>query len=258
VRFGDARFTGVLLAAVLLASCAKTAPGSKAASGPSAAAKPAAAAPAPEKPAARPATQPPQAQQPSPKPQQPPQPPVAKPLVLTKETAPASGAAVVKKDRGLLSLYSLDPRRVAQPEDFRIGPLSGAVMPGLSADEAESLRTATSLLSGLSKKKVAEELLLPERKEALSRLLGDAVSKGLVPTRFRLGPVGRNGPSATRVNARLYGSAGSAEGELFLRKEEKSWLIADIQLRFESLAEKQVRGQERFYPSTFRWLLDEF
>jgi len=223
--------------ASLLASCAKGAPGSK----------------------------PPQATPPTANPVSPttaPPPPGAqgsgKPLTLAKDAAPQAGAVVAKRDRGLLALYSLDPKKAALPEDFRIGPLSGASAAGLSAEDAETLRRAAAFLADLTKSRIAEELLLPDRKEALSRFIADAIDRGFLPLSFRLGPVNRTEDSGLRVNVRLFGSVGTASGELFFLESERQWMISDIQIRFESLAQQQAPGEEKFFPSSYRWLLDEF
>lgn len=241
-----ARSTGLLLASFLIASCVRSAPGPKAASGTNAGGKPPVAVQAPG--------QQPAAQQKQPVAQQ----PAAKPLALTKETAPAGGAVVVKRDRGLLALYSLEPKRTSTPEDFRIGPLAGAGSAGLSAEDAETLRTAAALLSELSESRVAADLLFPDRKDALARVLTEAIGEGQVPLRFRLGPVTRTEDGGPRVNVRLFGSKGSADGELFFGKKDARWLVSDIQVRFESMAQERQPGEEKYFPSSYQWLLDDF
>jgi hypothetical protein len=176
-------------------------------------------------------------------------------ITLRKEEALPARTPPAAANAGVQSLLTLGgtPRILA--EDFRIGPL-GDPEQG-TADEKAALEAAGALLASLVAASVDAKLLAAESEEALRDMLAFGFGGARAPTSFRLGrPVARP-EGETSVNARLFRGQGTAEGEIYLRKENREWLIADVQISAAELAAARERPKQKFFPSPYRWLLGE-
>jgi hypothetical protein len=84
-----------------------------------------------------------------------------------------------------------------------------------------------------------------------------SLDRGDTPTSFRLGkPKPRDGGEIA-ANVRLFGPEGSAEGEIYMVAENRQWLVSDLQISMADLRMKREKPKEKFFPSSYRWLLGE-
>jgi hypothetical protein len=176
-------------------------------------------------------------------------------ITLKKEEALPAQTLPAAVNAGVQTLLTLDGTPRILPEDFRIGPL-GDPEQG-TADEKAALEAAGALLASLVGGGVDAKLLAAESEEALRDMLAFGFEGARAPTSFRLGRAVARPEGETTVNARLFRGQGTAEGEIYLRKENREWLIADIQISAAELAAARERPKQKFFPSTYRWLLGE-
>ncbi len=194
---------------------------------------------------------------------------VPAPAAPTVPTAPSSkqNTITLKKDEarpaqappssnaGVQSLLTLGGTPRILPEDFRIGPLGDPEH--ATADDKAALEAAGALLASLVAGNLETRLFTADSEEALRDMLVFGFEGARAPTSFRLGkPVARP-EGETTVNARLFRGAGAAEGEIYLLKENREWLIADIQISAAELAAARERPKTKFFPSPYRWMLGE-
>lgn len=92
---------------------------------------------------------------------------------------------------------------------------------------------------------------------ALSDSLSYSLEKGDVPSTFRLGKSKRQESGEIAFNVRLFGGEGSAEGEIYLSGQKGVWLVSDFQISLSQMREKREKPNEKFFPSTYGWLLGE-
>ena len=180
-----------------------------------------------------------------------------RPAVNTAARDPASAkppALPVKPGSGLQILLTLGRDASTLPEDFKIGPLSGAK--DLSGDEAAAGSAAGSFLAGLTKGKVLSEMLASTSTTALNSIKHH-IAEGSVPSSFRLGRPKKLPNGEIAFNVRLFKGDGSAEGELYLVKDDRRWVVSDLQLSLPQLNEKREKGDEKFFPNSYQWLLGE-
>jgi hypothetical protein len=172
-----------------------------------------------------------------------------------REPAQAKPSSLpVKSGAGLQILLTLGRDASTLPEDFKIGPLSGAK--DLSGDEATAGSAAGSFLAGLVKGKVLPELLSSTSTSALNSIKHH-LAEGSVPSSYRLGRPKKLPNGEIAFNVRLFKGEGSAEGELYLSKDERRWVVSDLQLSLPQLNEKREKGDEKFFPNSYQWLLGE-
>jgi hypothetical protein len=172
----------------------------------------------------------------------------------------------VATNAGLSSLLSQAPGSQSQPEDFKIGLLGEQVGSTAAsateanadqADQSAALATAISFLTALSKGKTDASLLAPESQKSVSDFIAFAAEQKQTATSFRIGrPRSRENNTITMA-VRLFSAIGSAEGEIYLTRESKEWLVSDLQVNFAQLAEKKPELKERFFPSSYHWMLTE-
>ncbi len=187
------------------------------------------------------------------------------PLAQPEATAGAeSGAAPsppktqplpVKSGSGLQALLTLRADSSVLPEDFRIGPLAGAK--DLAGDEAAAGAAAAAFLGGLTKGRIAAEQVSPAAAFGVSDSIAHRLSEGMVPSAFRLGrPVKRSGGEYA-FNVRLFKDDGSAEGEIYIGQSGRKWAVTDLQVDLSRLGEKRTKPENKFFPTSYRWLLGE-
>jgi hypothetical protein len=172
-----------------------------------------------------------------------------------RDPAPAKTPSLpVKPGSGLQILLTLGRDASTLPEDFKIGPLSGAK--DLSGDEAAAGSAAGAFLAGLTKGKVLSELLSSASTSALNSIKHH-LAEGSVPSSFRLGGPKKLPNGEIAFNVRLFKGDGSAEGELYLVQDDRRWVVSDFQLSLPQLDEKREKAGEKFFPNSYQWLLGE-
>jgi hypothetical protein len=50
---------------------------------------------------------------------------------------------------------------------------------------------------------------------------------------------------------------GTSEGEIALARTGSRWLVADLQISMDDMQTKSPKSKERFFPSSYRWMLEE-
>jgi hypothetical protein len=150
---------------------------------------------------------------------------------------------------------SLDRGKKILPEDFKIGRLGEAY--GGTADENGAIAAADAFLASIVAGKVDPKLLAPESEKTVSDTISFGLQQGYAPKSFRVGApkVRENGEITATV--RLFGAEGAAEGEIYMAHVGKVWLVSDLQLSLAQLADKKEKPKEKFFPSTYRWLLED-
>jgi hypothetical protein len=160
----------------------------------------------------------------------------------------------VKPGSGLQGLLTLGRDSSTLPEDFKIGPLAGAK--DLSGDEAGAGTAASTFLAGLAKGTMDTELITSSA-SAFADSLKHGIALGSIPSCYRMGKPKKLPDGEIAFNVRLFKGSGSAEGEIYLEKGERQWLVSDFQIALSGLGDEQSRPKEKFFPNSYRWLLGE-
>ncbi len=170
--------------------------------------------------------------------------------------SPGSAAPVARPlaDAGMLVALGRG-QAVVLPEDFRIGPL-GNGQTG-TPDKDAAFAAASSFLSRLVAGTVDRQAITPDEQESLADTLTYGLQQGYVPTSFRLGAPKDEPDGELAANLRLFDAVGSSEGEIYLSRAAGQWLIADVQIDLAQLAVPRTPSKERFFPSPYRWLLED-
>jgi hypothetical protein len=141
------------------------------------------------------------------------------------------------------------------PEDFTIGVL-GDSRSG-DADEQQALTAASSFLARLLSGKVDTALLDPGAESRVSDLLNFGIQRGDVPRSFRVGAPRKHDNGEITASVRLFGAVGTSEGEIALARTGSRWLVADLQISMDDMQTKSPKPKERFFPSSYRWMLEQ-
>jgi hypothetical protein len=171
----------------------------------------------------------------------------AQPAVTPARPLPAASAS------GTAALLLLGSATRILPEDFLIGPLADTN--GGTDDEKAALAAAAALLGSVAAGAPDGSQVTADSREAVLDLLGTAARAGGSPLAFRLGGAVVLPSGEISANVRLLRGQGSAEGELYLRREGSRWLVSDVQVNPAALAAARSRPAGRFFPSPYRWLL---
>jgi hypothetical protein len=178
--------------------------------------------------------------------------PDSKGITLQKE-APAAGQQPPLGSAA--TLMALGRERRILPEDFKIGPLGDRLID--KADEASALATAADFLAGLVAGKIEEKYFTPDSAKTLSDTLTYGLQQGYTPSTFRLGAAKNREDGEIAANVRLFGAEGTSEGEIYLARTGKTWLVSDLQLSLAQLSVKREKPKQKFFPSAYRWLLED-
>jgi len=182
-----------------------------------------------------------------------PQPERAITLTPAQQAAPVT--PLPRTESGIAALFTLDPYAHTMPEDFLIGPLGGEIAE--ASDEGGAIRAARTFLASFAAGSVDRKLIAPERDEAIADMLAFGIEKGFAAKSFRVGRPRKHDSGEVTAAVRLFGAAGTAEGEIYLSKTGTEWLVGDFQINLAQLAEEREKPKERFFPSAYRWLLEE-
>lgn len=143
----------------------------------------------------------------------------------------------------------------ALPEDFKIGVLGDDRTE--NQEENGAISTADAFLAGLVAGKPDRALLTAESEKTVLDTLTYGLKQGYTPSSFRLGTPKVQDDGGIAANVRLFGAEGSAEGEIYMARAGKKWLVSDLQLSLAQLAVKHEKSKEKYFPSAYRWLLEE-
>jgi len=164
--------------------------------------------------------------------------------------------AAAKKDTSISSLLTLGARdQKTLPEDFKIGSLAD-LLTG-DADAQQAMKTAGVCLSKVAASKVDTTMLAPEAQGRISDTISFGIQRGAIPRAWRLGSLRKRETGELSAAVRLFGPAGTAEGEITLEHSGHQWLVSDFQMSLDALLVKPEKQKERFFPSSYRWMLEE-
>ena len=168
-----------------------------------------------------------------------------------------TGAIVVrpKAEGGVTALVAQGLEKRTLPEDFLIGALAGTS--GAKSDSTEAARAAEAFLASVVAGTPNKKLLATETAQGIADMIAFATEKGYVPKSYRLGSPKRHENGEVTASVRLLGPDASSEGEIYVSRSGTVWLVSDLQINLAQLAEKKDKPKERFFPSAYRWLLEE-
>jgi len=187
-------------------------------------------------------------------PDQPPRKPTDKVISLSPSPAPptAPQPAVLAKESDLLSAF---PQARIMAEDFKIGPLQDGI--SSSRDFLQALACVRKFMESVMKKDVDYALVLPASQAAVKAVISYPMKQGYVPQRYRVGKMAYEQQDEVRANVRLYKDDGVTEGEIYVKKADDEWKIADVQVGFTLLGKPYQKPAEPFVPGSYSFLLDE-
>ena len=119
------------------------------------------------------------------------------------------------------------------------------------------MTAAASFLGRLVAGKVDAALLDPGSENRVSDMLDFGIQRGDVPRSYRLGAPKKHESGEITASLRLFGPVGTSEGEISLARTGEHWLVTDLQISMDDLQVKQEKPKERFFPSSYRWMLEE-
>jgi hypothetical protein len=179
----------------------------------------------------------------------------ARPITLAPDIPGQGQAPPPRALASISTLMALDRDRRTLPEDFKIGPLGDER--GGSVEEQAAIGAADKFLSHLVKGTVDKSLIAPESQASLTDMLTYGLQQGTTPAAFRLGTAKTRDDGEITATVRLFGPDGTAEGEIYMEKPKTQWLVTDLQLSLAQMAVKREKPKEKFFPSAYRWLLEE-
>jgi hypothetical protein len=141
------------------------------------------------------------------------------------------------------------------PEDFKIGPLGDNRTEDQDADAAVS--AAEAFLDSIVAGKPDGTRVTAESSKTVLDTLTYGLKQGYAPSSFRIGTPKTQDDGEIAANVRLFGPDGTAEGEIYMSRDGKKWLVSDLQLSLAQLAVKREKAKEKYFPSAYRWLLEE-
>jgi hypothetical protein len=181
---------------------------------------------------------------------------ISKPAIsLAQEQPTAPAPAAARQTSDVTSLLPLGRDSRTLPEDFKIGALADSQVG--DADERGAMIAASSFLGRLVAGKVDAALLAPSTEGRISDMLDFGIQRGDIPSTFRLGPPKKHDSGEISASVRLLGDVGTSEGEISLARKGGHWLVSDFQISLDDLQVKREKPNERFFPSSYRWMLQE-
>jgi hypothetical protein len=195
-------------------------------------------------------------QTPKSEPQRPSPPPhPARAITLTPDQQAEPLLSRTRPLSNVATLMALGRQTRALPEDFKIGALGDDRTE--NQEENGAISTADAFLTGLVAGKPDRALLAAESEKTVLDTLTYGLKQGYTPSSFRLGTPKVQDDGGIAANVRLFGAEGSAEGEIYMARAGKKWLVSDLQLSLAQLAVKHEKSKEKYFPSAYRWLLEE-
>lgn len=167
-------------------------------------------------------------------------------------TPAAAAAPAAPADAGLHGLLGQGARDGILPEDFAIGPLAAERL--LADDGRAAAAAAAALLDAFVSGRVDRTAIAVDARDGLAGMISFALERGDRPLSWRLGPPRADGAEQV-ANLRLFGAEGSAEGEIYARREGDGVLVSDLQIDPARMRVRRARPDRTFFPSPYRWLL---
>jgi hypothetical protein len=174
-------------------------------------------------------------------------------ITLTQESPPAQGEQP-RAFASASSLMALDHAKRLLPEDFKIGPLGDDR--GEKPDENSAIAAAEAFLQSIVEGAVDTKLLTPDSQGIVADALTYSLQQGYKPKSYRLGAPKSQDNGEITATVRMFGADGSSEGEIYIARAGKQWLVSDVQLSLAQMAVKREPAKDKFFPSAYRWLLE--
>jgi len=176
-------------------------------------------------------------------------------IALAREQPATATTVAPQQNTDVTSLLSLGRDSRILPEDFKIGAF-GDTRAG-DPDDQQAMAVAASFLSRLVSGKVEAAMLDPGCESRVSDMLDFGIQRGDVPLTYRLGAPKKHESGEITASIRLFGTVGTSEGEISLARASGHWFVTDLQISMDDLQVKQEKPTERFFPSSYRWMLEE-
>lgn len=141
------------------------------------------------------------------------------------------------------------------PEDFKIGGLQDPRTGG--ADDQLAMKTADGFLARIASGKVDSSFIASGARDRITDMVSFGIEHGNVPRSWRIGELRKRESGELSASVRLFGDPGTSEGEITLVQAGRQWLVSDFQVSLSALQEKPEKPKDRFFPSSYRWMLEE-
>jgi hypothetical protein len=174
---------------------------------------------------------------------------------VAQEQPSAAALAAARQNADVTSLLPLGRGLRSLPEDFKIGAL-GDAREG-DAEEQQAMTVASSFLARLVVGNVDATLLDPANAGRVSDMLDYSIQRGDTPQEYRIGTPKKHESGEITANVRLIGTVGTSEGEIALARTGGHWLVTDLQISMGDLKVKKEKPKDRFFPSSYRWMLEQ-
>lgn len=178
-----------------------------------------------------------------------------KPAITLGQAQPGPAPAAPRQTTDVTSLLSLGRDARVLPEDFKIGPLADQRVG--DAEQQQALTTAGSFLSRLVAGKVDTGMIDPGTQSRVADMLNFGIQRGDVPRSYRIGTAKKHETGEVTASVRLFGPVGTSEGEISVARNGGHWVVTDLQISMDDLKVEREKPKERFFPSSYRWMLEE-
>jgi len=88
-------------------------------------------------------------------------------------------------------------------------------------------------------------------------MLSFGIQRGDVPRSYRIGTAKKHETGEVTASVRLFGPVGTSEGEISVARNGGHWVVTDLQISMDDLKVEREKPKERFFPSSYRWMLEE-
>lgn len=139
------------------------------------------------------------------------------------------------------------------PQDFKIGKLEPEI--GIPRTDKNIVLTIKTFLNSLQRGKVDRVTIDPEDFDSIKKISTYYFNKANRFNSFRIGSINSTGMDTVTVNCRLFGSPGTAEGQIYLKRKANKWLITNVQINIKQIT--KPRKKELFIPNSYSWIMEE-
>jgi hypothetical protein len=147
-------------------------------------------------------------------------------------------------------LLQVKPYARLQPFDFEIGELADYYTP--SADESKIIAAIIGFFDSVLKGEIKKDVIDEPEYLKIFRVVSPSIAE-TVPAGYRIGKIKFTGRADSSALIRVWSSAGSTSGIVYLAKRDAAWLITDIQIDFSDY--QSENKDERFMPTTYKnWM----
>jgi len=170
------------------------------------------------------------------------------------EKGEQKNSAIQVSERESKVFFSQSFVKRSVPDDFKIGPLEDYY--SKNAERRAILSQVDLFCLALTKNELKDNLLDAQNRSLLVESLRHYLKREIVPGDYRIGLIQINEDGSSHVPVRLFSNRGVSEGDIYLEKREKTWLITDIQVDLQRLEQEYVRGKEEFVPASYDLLFN--